>query len=176
MRRLLFAAGAAAALMFAAACGDDAGDDGEVASAGGEAEESESAEEVDQEEALLEFSACMRENGVEEFPDLDGGGGGIMIGGDDDVTADPDFEPAMEACQDLLEDIRGGSTGADGPGIDEETAREFADCMRENGVEEFPDPTDDGMAIDRDMLDDPDFEAASEACSEIHEFGLGGDD
>lgn len=106
MRRLLFAAGAAAALMFAAACGDDAGDDGEVASAGGEAEESESAEEVDQEEALLEFSACMRENGVEEFPD----------------------------------------------------------------------PTDDGMAIDRDMLDDPDFEAASEACSEIHEFGLGGDD
>ncbi|GAB3992504.1 hypothetical protein GCM10029992_01670 [Glycomyces albus] len=143
-----------------------------MASAGGEPEANEEAtEDLSQEEAMLAFSDCMRENGVEEFPDV--GDGGAMMG--EEIVDDPDFDSAMEACQHFIEDFRATSGGpGDTSPIDEETAREFAECMRENGVEEFPDPTDDGMALNRELLDDPDFEAASETCSEIHEVGLGG--
>ncbi len=159
--------------MLAAACNDAAGSDDDVASAGGDTDRTEeTGEDLTQEESMLAFSDCMRENGVEDFPDP--GGGPVMMDGD--VTDDPDFEAAMDACQDLLEDFRAaeGSGSAGGPDLDDETAREFADCMRENGVEDFPDPSGDGMSVTRDLLDDPDFEEASEACAEIHEFGLGG--
>ena len=47
--------------------------------------------------------------------------------------------------------------------------REFAQCMRDNGVEEFADPEADqgGMRITPEIAEDPDFEAAQEACQDI---------
>ena len=40
--------------------------------------------------------------------------------------------------------------------------REFATCMRENGVEDFPDPNDSGHILY--YGDDPDMTSASERC------------
>jgi hypothetical protein len=52
-------------------------------------------------EALLDYSACMRENGITEFPDPEPNGGIIMNG---DMGFDPqsdEFQAADEACADL---------------------------------------------------------------------------
>lgn len=163
MRRLLLAAGAAAALLFAAACGDDAATDDEVASAGGTAEPSEEAEEVTREEAMQNFVDCMRENGVEDMPDP-GSNGGFELR--EEITEDPDFEAAQEACQDELP-VQSMDD------LDEETQEmilEFVDCMRDNGVEDMPDPqSGGGIMMDQTVADDPEFEAAMEACQDLLE-------
>jgi hypothetical protein len=53
---------------------------------------------------------------------------------------------------------------------------EFAQCMRDNGVKDFPDPTRDGPLIDttripsaaeRGALDIPGFQAAMEKCRDV---------
>jgi hypothetical protein len=63
----------------------------------------EAGEELDPEvyDALLDYSECMRENGVTGFPDPEPGGGIIMNG---DMGFDPqseEFQAADEACKDL---------------------------------------------------------------------------
>ncbi|MBT2411911.1 hypothetical protein J7I94_15265 [Streptomyces sp. ISL-12] len=58
------------------------------------------------EERMREQAACMRKNGVEEFPDPEPGKG-IRIGRS--VVEDPDFEAAEKACQEYAPDRpRGG--------------------------------------------------------------------
>jgi hypothetical protein len=50
-------------------------------------------------EQAQRFSACMRENGVPDFPDPDVSGGGIKITGVNPES--PQFQSALEACRDL---------------------------------------------------------------------------
>ncbi len=137
---------------------------------------------ADDEEILLEFAACMRENGVEDFEDpsidengvpefrLRGGGSG----GAEDREA---MEAAFEACQSHLEGLAFGPGSIDITEV-EDTLVEFAACMRDNGFD-MPDPDlssfgnrDEGGpgggpfggAIDPD---DPDFISAMEECEHI---------
>ena len=58
----------------------------------------------------------------------------------------------------------------------------FAQCMRDNGIEDFPDPARDGPLIDtnripsaagRGALDIPGFQAAMEACGDAAARALG---
>jgi hypothetical protein len=57
-------------------------------------------------EARLKFAACMREHGV-DWPDpRPSGSGPQMIG--PELTDDPDFQPAMAACQKILTEAGGG--------------------------------------------------------------------
>jgi hypothetical protein len=63
-------------------------------------------------DALLEYSECMRENGITAFPDPEPNGGIIMNG---DMGFDPqseEFQAADEACADLRPE-RGGEPGTD---------------------------------------------------------------
>ena len=138
--------------------------------------------DVANEEAILEFSQCMRDEGIVGFEDPDIGEDGTIefkLGGrTDDAEADRDtMRAAFEACQDHLEGLAFGPGSIDRSEI-EDTLVEFAVCMREHGVD-MPDPDFSafgpggggegeggifGGAIDPD---DPSVAAALEACEEV---------
>jgi hypothetical protein len=92
-------------------------------------------------EKAVKFAECMRDNGVDEFPDPDASGGltidGVVNGSSLD-TSTPSWKTAIATCKDLQ------PPGFTGPGRrsagQQEAALEFAQCIRDNGVEDFPDP------------------------------------
>jgi hypothetical protein len=115
---------------------------------------------VDDEQAILDLVACLRENGL-DIPDP-------QFGADGPTFADPSvissidigsdtFIDAMEACEEYLEALQ--------PEIDPEQRAEqielqlvLAECMRREGVEDFPDPDPVRGFTFRDITFDP-FEA-----------------
>lgn len=164
-----------------AACGEDPDDGPGVAtlddSAGdtGDSDDGDGAtgDEGDLEEQALEFAQCMRENGVPDFPDpqVDGDGGMIMGGPGGGEGIDPEAaEKAMEACEDLAP--RGGGNFSEEDRQEmQDAALEHAQCMRENGVPDFPDPefSDGGARIALEGIDpeSPAFQEAQEACEDL---------
>src|ERR687891_344668 len=120
----------------------------------------------------VKFSECMRDNGVREFPDPPASGGltidGVLNGSSLDPNA-PAWKQAIGACKDLQPP---GFTGDEEVTAEEQEARlEFAQCMRDNGVEDFPDPAPDAPLIDTSRMPGspsarsiPGFQAATEAC------------
>ena len=54
-----------------------------------------------------------------------------------------------------------------------EKLSEFATCMRENGVDDFPDPNADGIIQFHGGTDTPEFKSARENCRVILPEGLG---
>ena len=138
---------------------------------GGEAAGASIADQEDRfQEAGLEFAECMRENGV-DVPDPQAGEPGVMFHlreGDEDSAS---FREAEEACRKHLEAAR--------PELSEEQeeefrdgALEFAQCMREHGID-FPDPSfgpngqvQMGPRDGPPPFEDPDFRAAAEDCRE----------
>lgn len=178
-RRRFGIAGAVAAfaVITLTACGSD-GSTTEVASVtGGQAAPAASATAGTDPDQARKFSACMRENGVPEFPDP-GADGQIdfdqMRGLDIDQQK---LESAREACRDLA------PNGGERPAMDaaqQEQLRQFAQCMRDHGVDMAdPDPNSGGFGMggagatfDRD---DPTFVAAMEACQDKLTFLQGAD-
>jgi hypothetical protein len=130
----------------------------------------------------MKFAECMRDNGVSEFPDPDASGGLTIDGVLNGSSLDPNsagWQNAIAACEDLQPP---GFTGDEEVTAEEqETRLEFARCMRENGVKDFPDPvkgeplvdtnripssaTDDGMTI---------LNAAMQKCGDVVADILGG--
>ncbi|WP_152362263.1 hypothetical protein [Microlunatus speluncae] len=109
------------------------------------------------------YAACMRDHGIDMAdPDPQTGLPTVGDGVDPESAA---FKEAHQACGDLLPGgIRGQS---DDTGID--SYLEFAKCMRENGMPDFPDPqpgSGQGMFPGTDR-NDPAFGKASEACQHI---------
>jgi hypothetical protein len=97
----------------------------------------------------VEFAECMRDNGVSGFPDPDASGAltidGVLNGSSLDPST-PAWKEAMSACKDLQPP---GFTGDDEVSNEEQEARlEFAQCIRDNGVEDFPDPAKDQPLVD----------------------------
>ena len=100
-------------------------------------------------EQAVKFAECMRDNGVSEFPDPDASDGltidGVVNGSSLDPSA-PAWEEAIRACKDLQPPgFMGDQEVSD---EERETRLEFARCMRENGVEDFPDPVDGEPLVD----------------------------
>jgi hypothetical protein len=87
---------------------------------------------LDEEERKQQFTNCMRENGV-DMDDFEAGAGArVAIRADDKKTNE-----AMQKCRQYL------PNGGEPPKLspeDIEKMRQFAQCMRENGVPDFPDP------------------------------------
>ena len=130
----------------------------------------------------LRFARCMRDNGVSEFPDPDASGvltiDGIANGSSLDTNS-PAFERALGACNDLQPP---GFTGNKRSTEQQTAALKFAQCMRDNGIRDFPDPVPDGPIIDtsrmpgnRGALSIPGFRAAQEKCGALfgREMGVG---
>jgi hypothetical protein len=130
----------------------------------------------------VKFAACMRSHGVGDFPDPGGSGkltiDGIANGSSLDVNA-PAFKQAISVCKDLEP---AGFTGSKRTSQQQQAALEFAKCMRENGVPDFPDPTPNGPLIDTNRIPSaagrgarsiPGFSAAASKCSAIYSGELG---
>ena len=143
-----------------------------VASAGGAPSASASAVAVSDQDAPLKFSQCMREQGITWFPDPEPAGGGLAIKMPEG-TDKAKMDAAMEACKKWMPD--GGERGPVDP-QQLEQARKMSQCMRDNGVPNFPDPDADGsMRIDGDKVGmgpgDATFEKADQACSKYRPKG-----
>jgi hypothetical protein len=157
-------------VMAAAGCGQAPARDG-VASAGGTPAASSGAPAARDEDAPLKFSQCMREHGITWFPDPHPGGGlQIKVPKGTDRAK---MDAAMAACKQWAPD--GGDRGPADP-EQLEQARQMAQCMRDNGVPNFPDPSaDGGIQLDRDKVGmgpgDPTFDKADEACSKFRPEG-----
>ena len=99
---------------------------------------SEAAEaELSDEDMALAFVECVREAGIDEMPDPTVRADGsveLLPVGQRQVFQNPDFEAAAEGCVDLIEDATFFSETADLSAI-EDSLLEFAQCLRENGVE-----------------------------------------
>lgn len=152
-----------------AGCGGDGGNG--VATAGGpdgKATGTPRAGEMTEQERALKFGQCMRDNGVPGFADPvfnEKGGMSIEV----PEGSDPQkVDAAMEACKEFLPN--GGEPTKLDPGrLDQ--LRRFAQCMRDNGVTNFPDPTDQGLQLDGNnpefAPDNPTFQQAQKACAKF---------
>ena len=119
----------------------------------------------------VRYAECMRENGVPDFPDPAGGRLTIRAGEGGLNPDSPEFQAAREACRDLAPQGRDGGAGGGGGELQAQ-ALEFAQCMRENGVPDFPDPQFSGggvrMRLPRGVDEDsPQFQAAQQACQSL---------
>jgi hypothetical protein len=86
----------------------------------------------------LEFANCMRDNGVPNFPDPGGGGGGVNLEGTGINPQSPAFKAARQACRKFTP---GGAGGVRATPSQFLAALRFAKCMRVHGFPHFPDPT-----------------------------------
>jgi hypothetical protein len=81
----------------------------------------------------VKFAECVRENGVSDFPDPDAKGEFVY-----GATVSPAvFRKAVDACKDLQPP---GTLSVTRNPEQQSAGLEFAQCMRDNGVEDFPDP------------------------------------
>lgn len=150
-------------LLFAAACGDDGS---EAATDGGTGTEEPSA--TASEDQAVEFARCMRENGI-DVPDPDPDTGRVQLPTDGSIDIDSDeFLAAFEACQEFAQFGSGedGQNPADDPET-QEAMLEFAQCMRDNGVDMSDPQAGEGFGALREQADDPDFQDAFEVCQPI---------
>jgi hypothetical protein len=98
------------------------------------------------------FAECMRKNGVREFPDPDASGDltiDRIANGSSLDTSTAAFKQAISACRDLEPP---GFTGARRSPEQQQAALKFAQCFRDNGVKDFPDPTPDGPLVDTSRM------------------------
>ena len=103
-------------------------------------------------EKAVTFAQCMRDNGVKDFPDPDASGeltaDGIANGSSVDTTS-AGWTKAIDACKDLQP---AGFTGHKRSAEQQAAALKFAQCIRENGVEDFPDPGPDAPLVDTNRI------------------------
>jgi hypothetical protein len=98
--------------------------------------------------AGLKFAECVRANGVGDFPDPSASGKFTIdevANGSSLNTNTAAFTQAISACKDLEP---AGFMGTKRSAEQQAAGLKFAQCMRENGVPDFPDPTPNGPLID----------------------------
>ena len=169
----------AAVAVIAAACGGS--DTNMIATLEGSTSTTAAIESQDalagDEARLIDFSQCMRDNGVARFPDaVVSEDGAVDFGGFEqfDEFDQDDLEAAFEACVDRLDGLSFAPGGANFDFTEiQDTLLEFSQCMRDNGFD-LPDPDFSNFdlaggvgpfgEIDPTL---PDFEEALEACQDI---------
>jgi hypothetical protein len=96
----------------------------------------------------VKFAECMRSNGVSEFPDPGASGkftiDGIVNGSSLDPST-PAFKQAISACTNLEP---AGFMGSKRSSQQQQAGLKFAQCIRANGVKDFPDPIPNGPLVD----------------------------
>ena len=117
----------------------------------------------------VKFAECIRAHGVSDFPDPDAKND-FQYG----VSVSPAvWTKAVDACKDLQPP--GTLSGKRSP-RQQSTALKFAQCMRDNGVKDFPDPANGDPLIDttkipslgeRSPRTDPVFAPAMDKCRAV---------
>jgi hypothetical protein len=127
--------------------------------------------------AGIKFAACMRANGVPNFPDPSGGGGINIPAGVNPRS--PAFQSAQRSCFKLLPG--GGPGGGQASESQKLQMLRMSQCMRRHGLTTFPDPVatppEPGagfglafgrpgafIAIPSSIIHSPSFTTAARAC------------
>jgi hypothetical protein len=157
--------GLAALFTLVTACGGGGESDDGVASLDEPAAEKDAGEEkLSDEDQMLKYTECLRENGVDvEDPPAGGGGGGVALPAMpvDDVEGNA----AFEKCEEHLPN--GGEPEELSP-EDLDEMRKQAKCMRDHGFD-VPDPTAENPMMEfNDNGDSEGMQKAMEACG----FGI----
>jgi hypothetical protein len=92
-------------------------------------------------EVYHQFAQCVREHGQPDFPDptLDAQGQIQLPPG---VQKPP--EAIMQACASILNQLPASSRGGSSATPDPAMMRRFAQCMRDHGIDDWPDPDANG--------------------------------
>jgi hypothetical protein len=93
---------------------------------------------ADRQDAALAYAQCVRDNGYAEFPDPDPEGGFKFLIQPGNA---PRFKAATAACAHLAPE---GMRDEDITPAELDALIKVSQCIRENGVPEFPDPTPKG--------------------------------
>lgn len=125
-------------------------------------------------EKAVEFAECMRDHGVSRFPDPDASGQLTMdsvANGSSVDTSTPTFDKALQACKDLQPS---GFTGRKRSTQTQKAALKFAQCVREHGVKDFPDPSEGDPLVDTNKIPSANekggmtiLNSAMHACSDL---------
>jgi hypothetical protein len=133
-------------------------------------------------EKAMRFAECMRDKGVTDFPDPNASGELTIDGIANRSSLDTNtaaFKQAIGACRDLEPP---GFMGHTRSAQQQKHALEFAQCMRDNGIKDFPDPTRDGPLIDTTRIPSaagrgarsiPGFQDATQKCTAVYSGELG---
>jgi hypothetical protein len=145
-RRLRPLAALAMVALIGAGCSNGSAENGNTGTGTGSSGGNKNATNRDK---ATKFAECMRDNGVSEFPDPDASGGltidGVLNGSSLNPST-PAWKTAIGACKDLQPP---GFTGDGEVSAEEqETRLEFAQCIRANGVKDFPDPVNGEPLVD----------------------------
>jgi hypothetical protein len=89
----------------------------------------------------VKFAECMRQNGVGDFPDPNAAGEFVYGASVTPVV----FDKAVGACKSLQPP---GTLSAQRSPEQQSAALKFAQCMREDGVSDFPDPVNGQPLVD----------------------------
>ncbi|MEV4113909.1 hypothetical protein [Nonomuraea sp. NPDC049695] len=118
---------------------------------------------MNQQDALVQWAACMRQHGVAVKDPGTTTGPLIPQGGVNSQT----LQRAQQSCRSHLQAAGGNQDNVSGPAALDKFL-ELAKCMREHGVQDFPDPVLDANGsvtfngkIDRKA---PHYQEASDAC------------
>jgi hypothetical protein len=100
----------------------------------------------------VKFAECMRANGVDAFPDPDASGAltiDAVANGSSVDTSSSAFKQAVSTCKDLEPS---GFTGHERSPQEQKAALAFAQCIRDNGVRDFPDPNKTEPLVDTNRI------------------------
>ena len=100
----------------------------------------------------VKFAECMRGNGVSDFPDPGASGRVTIDGVANGSSVDPStpaFKQAISACKNLEP---AGFTGGPRSSAQQSAALKFAQCIRANGVKDFPDPVNGQPLVDTNRI------------------------
>jgi hypothetical protein len=100
-----------------------------------------------------ELAQCIRDHGVPGLPDPNVENGRLILpSGATDNIPDAQGNAAMAACQSVVNRIPASALGDKGDAsrapvtaADVAKMRQYAQCMRQHGLADFPDPTADGV-------------------------------
>jgi hypothetical protein len=128
---------------------------------------------TDQDKAV-KFAECIRGNGVPHFPDPDAKGD-FVFGIDVSPAV---WRKAVDACKAL--EPPGALSGKRSP-KQQSAALRFAQCVRENGVKDFPDPANGEPLIDTTRIPSSNkpggmtiLNAATQKCGRVLGLAAGG--
>jgi hypothetical protein len=163
--------------LIGAGCGSNAPSETGTASSTGTATSTSTGGDknaTDQDKAV-KFAECIREHGVSDFPDPNAKGD-FEYG----VSVSPEvWTKAVDACKDLQPP---GSLSTKRSPEEQSAGLRFAQCIRENGVKDFPDPINGEPLIDTNRIPSSArsggmtiLNAAIQKCRDVAAEAAGGD-
>jgi hypothetical protein len=169
-------------VLIAAACGGDDGgsdEDGVLSLEGEGGGEVTSTTRLAADEAVLEVTRCMRDNGI-DVPDIGVTPDGQLDLQPEDLTGvdveSEEFQEAFTSCIAVFQ-LSGGFDVSLDPELEalfQDQLQEFSQCMRDNGITDFPDPqTGSGTPYPLSAFarfNDPEFQTAIDTCRETISF------